>query len=157
MKIKGNLYNLFVNLICIVLLIGIFIYLLLNWGNIPDKISGHYNAIGEIDKMINKVELFVLPIIGLFMYLCFTIIGKFPQLWNTGVVVTEENKEYVFRNLKNMLNTLKLIMVAVFVYITINSSQARNMTVWFIPIFLSFVFGTIIYFSIKLKKVNGKS
>ena len=154
MKVKKNKYDIFVEMVCLTLLVGVSIYLYLNWSSIPDMIPGHYNAMGEIDRMGSKQELVVLPIIGWLMYLILTVIGKFPQIWNTGVSVTEENKERVYRITKNLLNTVKLIMVAVFVYLTINDSQVITLTVWFLPVFLIFEFGSMIFFIIKLVRVK---
>ena len=154
MKVKKTKYDIFVEIVCLTLLIGVSIYLYLNWSSIPDMIPGHYNAMGEIDRMGSKKELVVLQIIGWLMYLILTVIGKFPQIWNTGVSVTEENKERVYRITKNLLNTVKLIMVAVFVYLTINSSQVISLTVWFLPVFLILLFGSMIFFIIKLVRAK---
>jgi len=154
MKVKKNKYDIFVEMVCLTLLVGVSIYLYLNWRSIPDMIPGHYNAMGEIDRMGSKQELVVLPIIGWLMYLILTVIGKFPQIWNTGVSVTEENKERVYRITKNLLNTVKLIMVAVFVYLIINSSQVISLTVWFLPVFLILLFGSMIFFIIKLVRAK---
>jgi hypothetical protein len=126
------------------------IYLFLNWNSIPEKIPGHYNAMGKIDRMGSKKELLVLPIISWLMYLGMTALERFPQIWNTGVTVTEENKERVYRVLKNMLSTMKLIVVAVFVYLTINSSQAISLSVWFLPVFITLMFGSIYIFYYKI-------
>jgi uncharacterized membrane protein len=150
MKLKKNKYNIFVEIVCLILLIGVLIFLFLNWNSIPDRIPGHYNAMGEIDRIGSKKELLVLPILGWLMYLGMTVIEKFPQLWNTGVTVTEENKERIFRVLKNMISTIKLIVVAVFVYIAINSSQAISLSMWFLPVFLILMFGSILFFILKL-------
>ncbi|WP_066714598.1 DUF1648 domain-containing protein [Clostridium sp. Marseille-P299] len=154
MKLKKNKYEILVEIICLILLIGVLIYLFLNWNSIPDKIPGHYNATGEIDRIGSKKELLVLPIVSWLMYLGMTVLEKFPQVWNTGVTVTEENKERVYRVLKNMLSTMKLIMVAVFVYLTINSSQAKSLPVLFLPVFLTLMFGSIIFFIIKLVRIR---
>jgi len=154
MKVKKTKYDIFVEMACLTLLIGVLIYLYLNWSTIPDKIPGHYNAMGQIDRMGSKGELLILPIIGWLIYLFLTVIEKFPQIWNTGVTVTEENKERVYRITKNLLNTVKLITVAVFVYLTINSSQAISLSVWFLPIFLILEFGSMIFFFIKLVRAK---
>lgn len=150
MQIKKNKYNIFVEIVCLILLIGVSIYLFVIWNSIPNKIPGHYNAMGEIDRMGNKGELLILPIVGWLMYIGLTVLEKFPQIWSTGVTVTEENKERVYRILKNMLSTIKLIMVAVFVYLTINSARVISLSVWFLPVFLILVFGTMIFFIVKL-------
>ena len=154
MKVKKNKYDIFVEMVCLTLLVGVSIYLYLNWSSIPNEIPGHYNAMGKIDRMGSKGELVILPIIGWLMYFVLTVIEKFPQIWNTGVTVTEENKERVYRITKNLLNTVKLITVAVFVYLTINSSQAISLSVWFLPIFLILEFGSMIFFFIKLVRVK---
>ena len=154
MKLKTSWYDIFVEIMCLALLFGILLYLLINWSSIPDKIPGHYNAMGEIDRMGSKGELFVLPIISWLMYLGLTIVEKFPQVWNTGVKVTEENRERVYRVLKDMLGTMKLITVAIFVYLTINTAQAVSLSVWFLPVFLIIIFGSIIFYIIKLIRVS---
>ena len=154
MKLKRSKYDILLEIVCLILLIGVLIYLFLNWNSIPEKIPGHYNAMGKIDRMGSKKELLVLPIISWLMYLGMTALERFPQIWNTGVTVTEENKERVYRVLKNMLSTMKLIVVAVFVYLTINSSQAISLSVWFLPVFITLMFGSIIFFIIKLVRVK---
>lgn len=154
LKLKKSKYDILVEIVCLILLIGVLIYLVLNWNSIPERIPGHYNAMGEIDRMGSKKELLVLPIISWLMYLGMTVLERFPQIWNTGVTVTAENKERVYRVLKNMLSTMKLIMVAVFVYLTINSSQAISLSVWFLPVFITLMFGSIIFFIIKLVRVK---
>ncbi len=154
LKLKRSKYDILLEIVCLILLIGVLIYLFLNWNSIPEKIPGHYNAMGKIDRMGSKKELLVLPIISWLMYLGMTALERFPQIWNTGVTVTEENKERVYRVLKNMLSTMKLIVVAVFVYLTINSSQAISLSVWFLPVFITLMFGSIIFFIIKLVRVK---
>ena len=154
LKLKRSKYDILLEIVCLILLIGVLIYLFLNWNSIPEKIPGHYNAMGEIDRMGSKKELLVLPIISWLMYLGMTVLERFPQIWNTGVTVTEENKGRVYRVLKNMLSTMKLIVVAVFVYLTINSSRAISLSVWFLPVFITLMFGSIIFFSMKLVRVK---
>jgi len=154
MKVKNNKYDIGVEIVCLTLLIGVLIYLFLNWSSIPDIIPGHYNAMGKIDRMGSKNELLILPIIGWLMYLILTVIENLPQIWNTGVTVTEENKERVYRILKNLFNTVKLIMVAIFVYLTINSSQVISLSVWFLPLFLLLIFGSMTFFIVKLVRIK---
>jgi Arc/MetJ-type ribon-helix-helix transcriptional regulator len=97
LKLKKSMYNILVEIACLILLIGILIYLYINWNSIPDTISAHYNALGKIDRMGSKAELLVCPIVGWLMYIGLTVIEQFPQIWNTGITVTEENKEQVYR------------------------------------------------------------
>lgn len=154
MKIKRNKYDVAVNIICLILLLGITIYLGISWSNIPDKIPGHYNSMGGVDAWVNKGKLIILPIVGWTIYLVITVIGQFPKLWNTGVTVTAENKERVYLILKNMLNTVKLLVIIIFAFLTINSALAKNLPIWFLPVFLILIFASIIFFIIKLVKAK---
>lgn len=154
MKVKNNKYDIFVEIVCLSLLIGVCVYLFLNWSSIPDGIPGHYNFAGEIDRMGSKRELLFLPITSWLMYLGMTAIENFPQIWNTGVTVTAENEERVYRLLKTMLGTTKLIVVAIFVYLTINSSKSMPLPALFLPAFLILIFGSMILFIIKLVRVS---
>lgn len=153
-KIKKTPYRIVMNIICLLMIIGIFLYLIVNWGNIPDKIPGHYDFAGNVDRWGNKSELWICPIITVILYIGLSIIEKFPQIWNTGVEVTEKNREQVYGILRNMLVTLKGIMVAVFVFITVYSKSAKPMPIWFLPVFLILVFGAIIISIKKLLKAR---
>jgi len=151
---KRNKYNVFADIVCLVLLMGVIIYLFVAWGSLPDKVPGHYNAAGEIDRMGSRYELLITPIVGWLMYLGISVVERFPQVWNTGVTVTEENKERVYRVIRNMLSTLKIIMILVFVFLTINSSLSTPLPVWFTPTYIILIFGTLILFIIRLIKVK---
>ena len=150
MKIKTNRYDLFVEACCLLCLIGVLVYLVIAWQHIPQKVPGHYNALGEIDKMTSKGSLIALHITSWIMYIGLSVIAKFPQIWNTGVKVTEKNKEKVYRILKSMLGTVKLLTVVAFAYLTVNSAMAKPLSVLFLPIFLSLMFGSLIFFIVKL-------
>jgi Protein of unknown function (DUF1648). len=154
MRIKRNGYDIIVNLICIGLLIGLLIYLCLSWSSIPEKLAGHYNAAGEINRWGTKGELLITPIIAWIIYIGLTIVENFPQIWNTGVQVTENNKVRIYRIIKNLLGTEKVIVVSVFTFITINQSLSKPLPIWFLPVFLVLMFGSLILFIFKLVKAK---
>lgn len=154
MKLKKSVYNIVTNLMCVLLLAGVAVYLIVNWGAIPDQIPGHYNVEGVIDRWGSKSELLIIWVVGLLLYLGMTAIERFPQIWNTGVQVTRENKEMVYGMLQKMISTLKLIITADFSFLTINSALSRELPLWFLPVFLILTFGTILFFSIKLVRAR---
>ncbi|BAL00505.1 hypothetical protein OBV_33060 [Oscillibacter valericigenes Sjm18-20] len=154
MELKRSRYNIAVNLICLLLLSGIIVCLLLTWKKIPDKIPGHYNAMGVVDRWGNKGELLILPIVGWILYFMMTMIERFPQAWNTGITVTEGNKERIYPIIGNMLGTMKLSLVSVFVFLTINSALAKELPAWFLPAVVILIFGSIVYFIAKLIKAR---
>ncbi len=154
MKVKNRVSDYVIDIICWLLVIGIPVYLLIMWQQIPDSIPMHYDAMGNVDRWGSKGELLVLPIMTFIMCLFISIIERFPQIWNTGVKITEENKERVYRVLKNMLKITKLIVIADFSFMTVNSLMAKDLPVWFGPVFLVLVFGNLTFWLIKLVKVK---
>ena len=132
------------------MLAAVIIYLIITWGSIPDQIPAHYNAAGEIDRIGGKGEVLALPIIASVLYLILTMIGRFPKIWNTGVKLTEENRERVLRILKNMLDTVKLLIVSVFLSMTVISSLSMELNAGLIIAFLALMFGSIFYSIAKL-------
>lgn len=134
MKVKKNMYDIGIEILCLILLIGVSIYLILNWNGIPETIF--------------------LFIISWLIYIGMTVAEQFPLIWNTGVTVTEENKERVYRVLKYLLSTTKFIGIAFWVYLTIDSLLAISISVWLIPVFLILLFGSLMYFITKLVRIK---
>ncbi len=151
---KQGKYEAAVNLICLMALSAIILYFLLYWTGIPDSVPGHYNALGEADRWSGKGELLLLPILGWILFIGMTVIGRFPQVWNTGVAVTGENRVRVYGILRNMLATVKLITVFTFVCLSVNSLAAKDLPFWFLPLFLVLMFGSILFFVVKLVRAR---
>lgn len=152
MKIKNTRIDWFIEMICILLLGGITLYLILSWSTIPDKIPMHFNVAGQVDRWGNKIEIIFMPIVSWLLYGFITVMEQFPQIWNTGVMITEENAYRVYRILKNMIQITKLLVVIMFFYITICSIFAINMSMWASVIELVLIFGNLILGVVKLYK-----
>lgn len=154
MKIKNNLADKIMEAICLVLMVGIVLYLIITWKDIPDKIPMHYDWAGDVDRWGTKGEMLFLPIITWLMYGFLSVVELFPRAWNTGVKVTEENQARVYRVLKYMMKSLKLIVVIDFSFMTISTLMGRNLPVWFLPVFLGLTFGDLIFWIVKLVRVK---
>ena len=89
-----------------------------------------------------------------FLYLLITGLQQVPLVWNTGVKITEENEERVYRTLKYMMETLKLIVVADLTYITVHSLMGKSLSGWFTMIVLVAVFGDLIFWIVRLYQVK---
>lgn len=154
MKIKNNKIDIIIEILCLTILIGTVGYLLVNWGTIPDKIPTHYDGMGNIDGWGEKSELIFTLAITWILYIAITVIEQFPQVWNTGIKVTEENRERVYRTLKYMVHTLKLILVIDLTYLTIIPIFAVELPGWYTMATLVVVFGDIIFWLVRLFKVK---
>lgn len=154
MKLKNNKIDWIIEIMCLTLLIGLTAYLIFHWGSIPDKIPAHYDWEGNIDRWGNKSDLIFLPMMSWFLYLLITGLQQVPLVWNTGVKITEENEERVYRTLKYMLETLKLIVVADLTYITVHSLMGKSLSGWFAMIVPVAVSGDLIFWIVRLYQVK---
>jgi len=153
-RIKNSIFDIFLNITCIVLLLGVVVYLLIRWSSIPDQVPGHFNASGEVTRWDSKGSLIVMPIIAGALYIGMTILEQFPQVWNTGVRVTQENMFRVYKILKHMISVIKLLIVATFVSIAIFQSLAVGLPIWLLTVFISLIFGTVVFNVVRLVKAR---
>ena len=143
MRIKNSIFDIVLNIACIALLVGVTVYLIIRWSSIPDQVPGHFNASGEVTRWDNKGSLIIMPIIAGVLYIGMTILEQFPQVWNTGVRVTQENMFRVYRIMKSMISIIKFIIVAIFASIVIIQSFAVSLPAWLLPVFITLIFGTV--------------
>lgn len=154
MKIKRKKFDIILNILCWIILASTMLFLIITWSKIPDTIPMHYDSAGNIDRFGSKLEILVLPIIILIVYTFITIIEKFPEAWNTGVKVTEENKERVYSTLLHLISTIKFIMVGMVAYLTVHTALSLELSAWFTPIFILAIFGNFVYWIWKLFRVK---
>lgn len=150
MKVKITKSDILIEVICIFLLVGITLYLIGSWSSMPDKIPMHYNVAGQIDRWGKKAEIIFIPAVSWFLYLLISVSEQFPQVWNTGVRVTEENAQRVYRILKNMVKTTKLLVVILFSYMTVCSVTAVNLSPASLFLETGVIFGNLIFWMVKL-------
>lgn len=100
-------------------------YLWANWQAIPREIPTPYGFSGQPDAWGDKSSCVVLLVIGVVMCLMMWGIEQFPIIWNTGVTVTEENRVRVYRILKNLLVTIRLVIAAIFAWMPVCSAHSQ--------------------------------
>jgi uncharacterized membrane protein len=157
MKQKYTKLQLVLELITILVLIGMYVYLLINWNTIPDQIPGHYNSAGEVNRWGNKSELIALPIISTVLYLLMSVVLLFPTNWNIPAKVTENNIGTIYSNIRYMMILIKLEIITMFFYIMYQGSKAQSLSPAFTPVILILVFGSTAFFLIRvIKASHGK-
>ena len=156
MKPKKTVWSRILEALCLLLMTGTIVYLIVMWKSIPDTIPAHYNAAGEVDRWGGKSELIFLPVIGGMLYFLMTLIQQYPEAWNTGVKVTEQNRERVYQILGNLIGTTKLMVLAVFSGLTVLSSLALSLPIWYLGVVLALLFGPLAFFLLQLSKEKQK-
>ena len=155
MEIKHNKLDTIAEVFCMILLIVTTLYTIYMYIQLPEKIPIHYNAAGVIDRYGNKLEIFILLIVTWVMYIGLSLVTRVTQFWNTGVSVTAENKDRVYRILKNMLKIIKMEIIVIFCYLIYNTTTLYDLPKWFVPVFLVLLFSTmLISFIVLIKKAK---
>lgn len=149
-RIRSGLADKILQILCLAQMVGVTVYLIAGWTSFPDQVPMHYGGSGEIDRLGGKGEMLLLILLWWGMYLVISLIERFPQVWNTGVKVTPENQERVYRLLKYMLVTLKLIMTTFFSALIVNITLCRPLGWWYTPAFVVLVFGDMFFWIIRL-------
>lgn len=125
------------------------IYALISWPTLPDKIPGHFNGLGEVDRWGSKYEIIILPIIGLFIFVLMSLFEKAPHMHNYPKRLNESNVEQFYLNSRMMLNMTKnscLIIFGVLIVqiIRVAKGEVYSLGGWFLPVFLLLVFVPLI-------------
>lgn len=95
-------------------------------------------------------------IISWLIYGMITLIERYPQIWNTGVRITKENRDQVYRLLKDLIAWVKMITLSIFGFLTVLSALARNLPVWFLLVFVVLLFGVIAYYIVRITRVRSE-
>jgi len=154
MKLENSLFDIIINIICIIQLVGMTIYLIVVWGSLPEQIPGHFDVSGAVTRYDGKWVLLISPIVAFVLFAGICVLERFPSVWNTGVRVTEENQFRIYRILKSLLAVSKLIVVTAFTFITIFQTLAVSLPVWFTPLFLTLTFVAIAFFIVRLVRAR---
>ncbi|NCA81026.1 MAG: DUF1648 domain-containing protein [Sphingobacteriia bacterium] len=121
MKLKYTVPQIIFEVIGAILLIALFVFLGIKYGSLPDTIPTHFNSAGEIDGWGSKSSIWVLPILGVFLYLLATVVSFFPSAWNFPTSkMTPKNKVPLYQCMKTFLIVTKIEMISLFLYITLS-------------------------------------
>lgn len=139
--------------------IGAIVFLAISWGSIPDQVPGHYNASGEVDRWGSKFELFILPIVGLLLWVFMNVLEKFPHVHNYPERLNENNVEAFYLTSRKLLNSVKNVCLLTFSYILFQSirvalENAESLGLWFLPVMLIVLAAIMIRGIIKIAKIK---
>ncbi len=148
-----------IEIIGYIILLAYWITTISTYQNLPEKIPIHYNGLGEVDNYGKKSSIFLLPIIGSFIFVILTMISKNPQNFNYNIKITEENAEYQYKNSIKLMQFLKIIVIILFFMIdlkTIRIAIGKSIGLGnsFLPLTIGIIFLPIIYFAYKSYKVK---
>jgi len=117
------------------------ILVILNWGELPDKIPAHFNGAGEVDRWGSRIEIFILPGIGLLMWIFLGLLEKAPHMHNYPDRLNERNVEAFYLNSRKLCNELKNFCLMLFAILScemlfVALGKIEEIGWWFLPLVL---------------------
>lgn len=114
------------------------------YNDLPDTIATHFNAAGEADGYGPRITLWLLPLIGLGLYIGLTLVNRYPRIFNYPVKITPENAERQYQLATRLIRMLKTGIMWLFTYLCwliVNSASSGQATLN--PVFLWIVMGSV--------------
>jgi hypothetical protein len=91
-----------------ILALGFGVFTLVQaWPDLPARVPRHFDFAGKPDAWGAKVNLWVLPFVGVVIYLMLTVVGRLPHSHNFPVTVTPWNAPRLYRLSRMMVVWLK--------------------------------------------------
>lgn len=135
------------DVLSVLLMAAVFIYLFINWGDLPNRVPRHFNAAGEVDGWGGKGFMWFLPVMGAFLFALMSFISRFPHTFNYPVKVTMENAPRLYHAARQLILALKFEIVVLFSFISWKMVQIAygrgGLGPWFIILFIIVILGTL--------------
>jgi uncharacterized membrane protein len=158
-KVPFEPLDVIVEIITISLLVLLIIYTFISFQEMPDTVPTHFNAQGEPDSFGSKNMMWLLPGIGLAIYIVFSILNRYPHLHNYNVNITEQNALKNYRLSTRVLRFTLLFIMLLFIYIeyaiiSYVNDHSNVFGSWFLPIIIVVSLIIPIFIFIHSKKMN---
>lgn len=139
LKIPKTKSEWFWDIIGYLFFLGSIIFLASVWGKLPEKVPGHYDAAGRVDRWGSKWELLILPGVGAILALLMQVLEKFPHIYNYPERLNALNAKQFYVHSRKLLNQLKNICLIFFALILLESiviamGWGNGFGKWFLPI-----------------------
>ena len=128
--------------VAIVLLFGIPAYF---YKDLPDTIPIHFGIEGIPDRTGSKGDIWIIPVIGLVIYVGLAVLNRYPHIYNYPVKITPENATQQYTKASRIIRLLNTIIAVSFCYITyavISTAinEKNGIGNYFIPVFIFLIF-----------------
>ncbi|MBL7803820.1 MAG: DUF1648 domain-containing protein [Saprospiraceae bacterium] len=122
------------------------------YGHLPETIPTHFGPNGQPDGFSQKSRIFMLPALGLAIYIAMTLISRAPHKFNYPVTITPENKEMYYRRAAGLVRFLKAFIMLLFAYIVWSTVQialghAEGLGWWLAVLVPLITMGSMFYFT----------
>ena len=107
--------RLITNIVSVLLIIGYTVFLAACWGNIPETVPTHFNALGKADAYGSRWSLIAEPILMTALFLLMAVVERFPSAMNFPVKETPENRNRLYAIGCFMIDAMKILIICIFI------------------------------------------
>ncbi len=141
LKLPKTKYEKFLDIVGGGIFIVSIIFIISQWNTLPEEIPAHFNGAGEVDRWGSKIELFILPGIGIFLWIFLGFLEKVPYMHNYPARLKESNVEAFYLNSRKILNEIKNLCLILFAVISceivlVALGKVDGLGWWFLPVVL---------------------
>ncbi|MFJ5767467.1 DUF1648 domain-containing protein [Lysinibacillus sp. NPDC093210] len=141
LKLPKTKYEKFLDIIGGGLFIVSIIFIISQWSTLPEEIPAHFNGAGEVDRWGSKIEVFILPGIGIVLWIFLGLIEKVPYMHNYPSRLNESNVEAFYLNSRKLCNEMKNFCLILFAVISceivlVALGKVNGLGWWFLPVVL---------------------
>ncbi|MDF2156792.1 DUF1648 domain-containing protein [Algoriphagus sp. CAU 1675] len=116
-------FDLILDILGIIGILALFAIPAIFYQELPDSLPRHFGSDGMPDAYGGKGVIWVLPILGFFMYLVLRFISTLPELINLPFKVNPSEGESQKRKYGRMIRVLNVVLIFTFVFLTFNTIQ----------------------------------
>lgn len=156
MKERMTVVQNLIHALSILLLIGMFIYVVIMWNHIPDRLPIHYNDLGEVDIWGRKILVWLLPIFGFIMYLYIGSGVITADTIKVPIIMDDKNRDSIIKSMNTLAEVYKVEIMLILFYMVINIGNIHSIPSLFLPSYvlvISLLYG---YFRLKLYNLGVK-
>lgn len=126
---------------------------------LPDEIPRHFNGLGEVNAYSSKKVIWILPFLGVLLYVGLFFVTRVPHIFNYPIIVTQENYKNLYKYATKQIRVLNTEIALFFLYITYTIIQIglgikTGMSLYFLPIVLLLIIATSVFFYFKMTKIK---
>ena len=118
LKIKLDTYDKVLEILGAAALMLIIMLPFNYFGQLPEVIPSHFNAMGMADSYSSKAVIFVLPSIGFILYMALHTLNRYPHIFNYPKTITTENIAQQYRAATKLIRLINTIIILAFTFIT---------------------------------------
>jgi uncharacterized membrane protein len=157
MKIKLDTADKVLEAVALVALLTTAAIIAINIPNLPNIIPNHFDFNGVPNQYGSKNTLWAVVAVSVFIYMLIGIISMFPESFNYPSQKNDKESQYklgtkLVRSLKASI-LIFILIVSVVIIQSAKTGTAKGAG-WLIALILIIVFGNLIWFAVKWRKIK---